>query len=137
MNASIDEKKAEALARMKQLDIFDQTIKQFENEGKISLSEPPFGAFYWIEGEELQRIRDFEAQFNALVYVAIRSYASIGMMDSYLYVSDYPEEWASDRELLKHGETIAYVYNHDMPDCSEAGGIGIAPTVAGGLRRTW
>ena len=53
-----DEKKAEAIKRMKLADIFPQTIKQFEEDGYVSISEPPVGAFFWAEGEDLQRIRD-------------------------------------------------------------------------------
>ena len=42
-----------------------------------------------------------------------------------------------DRDDLRHGQTCAYVYNHDAPDCSELGAIGIEGTPAAGLRRTW
>lgn len=137
MNISIEEKKAEAVARMKALGIFPQTIKQFEKEGYVSISEPPFGAFYWAEGEDLRRIREFEECQNALVYVVIRAFTEFGKMDSYLFVSDYREEWESDRVGCETGEVLAYCYNHDMPDCSEMGYIGIELTPAAGLRRTW
>lgn len=137
MNISIEKKKAEAVARMKELGIFDETIRQFENWDMVSLSEPPFGAFFWIEGEDLERVKKFEQEYNALVFVGIRSFTNIGVMDSFLFVSDHEEEWEEDRELLKEGETLAYVYNHDMPDYSEIGWISIAPTIAAGLRRTW
>lgn len=103
----------------------------------ISISEPPFGAFYWAEGDDLKRIREFEEQNNALVYLVVRSYTTFGKMDCYLYVSDYTEEWAQDRDDIKEMQPLAYVYNHDMPDCSEFGCIGIAGTPAAGLRRTW
>ena len=136
-NIGMEEKKTEALGRMKMLGIFTPTIQQFNELGKISVSEPPFGAFYWIEGEDFERVSKFEREYDALVFVGIRSYTTVGRMDSYLYVSDYPEEWEADRELLKNGEALAYVYNHDMPDCSEVGHIGIERTVAAGLRRTW
>lgn len=137
MNISIEEKKAEAIARMKQLCIFPMTIKQFKDEGKISISEPPFGAFYWLEGEDLEPVHAFEKEYDALVYLAVKSVTSLGVMDSYLYVSDHRDEWASDRVDLMAGETCAYVYNRDMPDCSEIGYIGIERTPAAGLRRTW
>ena len=139
MRISIEEKKAEAIERMKALGIFPQTIQQFKNEDCISISEPPFGAFYWAEGQDLERIRQFEAENDALVYVAIRSYTTIGKLDSYLFVSDYAEEWEVDRKNIREvGEgLLAYVYNHDAPECSEMGYIGIAPTAAAGLRRTW
>lgn len=137
MNISKEEKKIEALARMKALRIYPETIRQFKDEGYISISEPPVGAFYWAEGEDLAKIKEFEDKQNALVYLVVRSYTTLGKMDSFLYVSDHPNEWPSDRKNLKDGETIAYVYNHDAPDCSELGYIGIARTIAAGLRRTW
>ena len=139
MRISIEEKKAEAIERMKALGIFPQTIQQFKNEDCISISEPPFGAFYWAEGQDLDRIRQFEAENDALVYVVIRSYTTIGKLDSYLFVSDYAEEWEVDRKNIREvGDgLLAYVYNHDAPECSEMGYIGIAPTDAAGLRRTW
>lgn len=135
---SREEKKAEAVERMKALGIFPETIKQFEKEDHVSISEPPFGAFYWAEGEDLKRVRKFEDEFDALVYLVVRSYTTIGKMDSYLYVSNYrDEEWEQDRNDLKNGETLAYVYNHDAPDCSELGYIGVQLTPAAGLARTW
>ena len=139
MRISIEEKKAEAIERMKALGIFPQTIQQFKNEDCISISEPPFGAFYWAEGQDLERIRQFEAENDALVYVVIRSYTTIGKLDSYLFVSDSAEEWEVDRKNIREvGDgLLAYVYNHDAPECSEMGYIGIAPTDAAGLRRTW
>lgn len=123
--------------RRKALRVFKPTIKQFKDDGYISISEPPFGAFYWAEGDDLKRIREFEEQNNALVYLVVRSYTTFGKMDCYLYVSDYTEEWAQDRDDIKEMQPLAYVYNHDMPDCSEFGCIGIAGTPAAGLRRTW
>ena len=137
MNINKEEKKAEAIVRMKTLGIFPETIQQFETDDKVSISEPPFGAFYWLEGENLDRIRQFEEKYNALVYMIIRSYTDIGMMDSFLFVSDYKEEWDIDRDDIGVGRICAYVYNHDAPDCSEIGCIGIEQTPAAGLRRIW
>lgn len=137
MNISQKDKKAEAIARMKILKIFPKTIKQFEQGNHVSISEPPVGAFFWVEGEKLKELREWEQKYNALVYAIIRSYTSIGMMDSYLYVSDYKEEWEDDRRMLKEGEALAYVLNRDMPDYSEFGCIGIKRTIAAGLERTW
>ena len=67
MKISIEKKKAEAIERMKALGIFPQTIEQFKDEGFISISEPPFGAFYWANDQDLKRVRQFEAEYNALV----------------------------------------------------------------------
>ena len=134
---SVEAKKAEALSRMKELGIYSQTIRQFAELDKISISKPPFGAIFWIEAEDLERVREFERQYNALVFVVIRSFTAVGTLDSYLFVSNYPEEWPDERRLLKEGEATAYVYNHDAPYCSEVGSIGITLTVVAGLCRTW
>lgn len=137
MSVSIEKKKAEAVLRMRQMGVYGNTIRQFEKEGYINRSEPPLYAFYWVEGEELERIRRFEKDYNALVYMVIRSCTTLGVMDSYLYVSDYEEEWEMDREYLRNGEPCCYVYNNDMPDCSEFGDIGIKMTPAASPRRIW
>lgn len=139
MNEQIsrERKKEEALARMKIIGIFNGTVRQFRKDDLVSQSLPPVGACYWIEGEQLERVKAFEEKYNALVYFVIHSYTEFGEMDSYLYVSDYEEEWETDRCDLECGQTLAYVYNYDMPDCSEFGSIGFAVTPAAGLRRTW
>ncbi len=137
MEISREEKKTEAIARMKALGSFPDTIKQFKDDDYISISEPPVGAFYWAEGADLQRIKDFEKQHDALVYAVVRTYSNIGKMDSYLYVSDYRDEWGQDTEDIKNMAPLAYVYNHDMPDCSEFGCVGLEKSIAAGLLRTW
>ena len=134
---SVEAKKAEAIERMKLLRIFPQTIQQFAEEGFVSISEPPYGAFFWAAGEDLERIQKFERTHNAVVYVVIRSYTSMGKLDSFLFVSDYREEWPADRAGLKRQEALAYVYNYDDPICSELGYIGFKRTIAAGLAQTW
>lgn len=129
--------KAEALVRMKLLGIFPETIKQFDRDGKVSVSEPPLGAFYWAEGWDLDRIEQFEEDQNALVYLIIRSYTAYGKMDSYLYVSHNEDEWESDREDLRNRLPVAYTLNLDDPQLSELGYISIEKTVADGLVRIW
>lgn len=137
MTVSKEEKKVEALSRMKKWGIYPETIKQFENDDLINESMPPVGACFWIEGESLEQIRKFERQYNALVYFVIHSYTNIGELENYLYVSDYPEEWEQDNSDIKYGQQLCYVVNHDAPECSEFGFIGIELTPAASLRRTW
>lgn len=137
MNISVELKKAEAVARMKILGIFPEAIRQFEKDGLVNRSEPPLGALFWIEGEDLERMHKFEEKHNALVYAVIRNYYSIGKMDSYLFVSDNEEEWERDREELQNGSVFAYVNNLDDDECSEFGSIGVQRSPAAGLLRTW
>lgn len=137
MKISIEEKKKEAIARMKKLGISPEAVRKFEHDGDISISEPPFGEFHLAEGEDLQRIRDYEAQSNALVYAAVRSYTYLGKMDSYICVSDYPEDWPLERELLNEMKACAYVFNHDIPQYSECGVIILRRSIKDGLLRIW
>lgn len=137
MNISREEKKIEAIERMKAWGIFAPIVKQFEKEDLISESAPPLGACFWLNEEQLARVREFEEKNNSLVYHVIHSYTNIGEMESYLFVSDYPEEWEMDRQDIGEGSQLVYVVNKDAPDCSEFGSIGIALTAAAGLRRTW
>lgn len=102
MNVSMEDKKAEAVERMVLWGIFPETVRQFEKDGLISESIPPVGACFWVEGEQLERIRKFEEEHNALVYFVIHSYTNIGELENYLFVSDYSEEWEEyDRAGIK------------------------------------
>lgn len=137
MQVSRDEKKAEAVKRMKEWGIYPEIIKQFEDEGIVSESAPPFGACYWLNDEQKARVAKFEKITNALVYHVIHSYTDFGELENYLYVSDYPNEWEMDHYCIKRGAQLCYVVNKDIPIFSEPGMIGIALTPASGLTRTW
>ena len=133
MNVSMEIKKQEAIDRMKTLGIFPQTIKQFKG-GQVSYSEPPLGGNFWLDEEQKKIVKEFEEEHNALVYFAIRSYTEFGKLDSFLYVSDYEEEWEMDREDIVDGYVISYVYNYDIPEYSEIGSI-VVQNRFGGLVR--
>ena len=134
-NISTEKKREEAVKRMKMIGIFPETIKQFERGEYLSQSEPPFGACFWVEGEQLERVREFEQKYNALVYFIIHSYSNIGETEEYFYVSDYEDEWQMDRDMLDRNLTMAYVYVKDNPLFSEFGSIGYRTTPAAGLER--
>lgn len=133
MNIPNGKKKQEAIQRMKTLGIFPQTIRQFKG-GEVSYSEPPLGANYWLDDEQKKIVKEFEEEYNALVYFAVRSYTEFGKLDAFLYVSDYEEEWEMDREDIQDGYAVAYVYNHDVPEYSEVGSIVIQERFGGLVR---
>ena len=112
-------------------------VECFEQEGIVSESAPPLGTCSQLEGEQLERVRKFEEKYNAVVYHVIHSFTNIGELESYLFVSDRPDEWETDRKDLKSGQPLAWVYNYDEPDWPELGYIGVSLTTAAGLRRTW
>jgi len=130
------DKKSEAIKRMKALGLYKPVITQFEKENLINQSEPPMGACYWLDEVQLERVRKFEKDFNAVVYHVIHDWTNFGELESYLFVSDYPEEWDEDMEDIKGGSAVAYVYNVDG-DFADMGSIGIKLTPAAGLMRTW
>lgn len=125
----------EAVRRMKALGIIDYAIEQFKEYGVVMVSEPPFGALFTINEEQKKLVEEFEKEYNAVVYMIIRCYSTIGEMDSFLYVSDYEDEWGMDNFDIDDGYPMTYTYNYDMPDCSEFGSIGVQQR-NGGLVRT-
>lgn len=141
-NATTEEKKAEAVARMKLWGIFPPIVRAFETKGTVAESTPPFGACFWLNDAQKERVRQFEEEHKALVYHVIHHTAIFGGTDKfeleeYLYVSDYPEEWGFDHEGIREGNQVVYCNNLTAPDCSELGTIGIKKTPAGGLARVW
>lgn len=135
MNVTREEKKAEAIARLKAIGLYKPTVQQFEKDNIVSLSEPPFGAIYWVDDELAATIKKFEEEYDALVYHVVRSFTHFGKMDSLLYVSDHKDEWNYDFADLGEGYAMTYTINYDMPDFSEFGGIMWELTAAAGMKR--
>lgn len=134
MKIDINTKKVEAIRRLKVLGIFDESIRQFE-QGKLSRSEPPMGGLYWIEGDELEQVKEFEHKNNALVYLVVRAYTDFGTLDSFLYVEDEQDEWNYFDEDVQDGIVFTYTVNHETPEFSEFGSIGFIRTPAASILR--
>ncbi len=135
MIISRERKVEEAVKRMKKLHIIPDAIRQFKSSGTVMVSEPPLGALFWVDDEQKQLIKQFEEEHNALVYTVVRCYSVFGKMDSFLYVSDYEEEWKDDVADIERGYAMSYTYNYDAEWCSEFGSIAIEARF-GGLVRT-
>lgn len=141
MNISREEKKAEAIRRMKKLHYFKPSIKDFEKYDKVMLNEPPYGAHYYIDEDErlVSKIKELEKEDGILVYAVIRSFLTDGfesfVMDSLLFVEDYKEEWEFFDEDLPNKIIMSYTINWNWTDCSEYGSIGFDYTSAAGLKR--
>lgn len=129
-----EEKKAEAIERMKLLKLHSNVIEEFRDEDKLNVSENA-GFLYWATDRQMDVVKEFERKHNAVVYHLIHSHMNGEEHIAYLYVSDYEDEWEMDREDLVSGYPLAYVENLDACWCSEFGSIGIEPNI-GGLVRT-
>lgn len=123
----------EAIERMKVLHIMDRPIKEFENEGVLNLSEG-IGLLYWLDDDEKEMVKKFEEEHEMVVYHVIKTFSTLGLMYSLLYVSKHTEEWEMDLADILDGRAFVYVVNKDMPDCSEFGTIGIRPSFGGVIR---
>ena len=136
MNVSMEIKKAEAINRMKALDLYTDYIKAFKDNGEIFMSEMTGGVYEFEENTELcNKVKEFEAEHNALVYHVIHTLTQFGELYNFLYVSDYDEEYKLDNADIKAGYALAYVWNKDNEWCSEFGTIGVKG-VFGGIIRT-
>lgn len=128
-------KKEEAIKRMGMLGLFKPCIKAFERHDEVQLTEPNGGLYEFSDDAELnEKVKEFEEQYNALVYHVIHTYTQFGELYNFLFVSDYEEEWEYDMADLKDGYVIAYVWNKSDDWCSEMGSI-VVRELFGGLVR--
>lgn len=125
----------EAISRMEYLELHPDAIASFKDENKVPLALGSDTELYGVSRNNVDRIADFEKQNNALVYYVMFTPTSIGDMESYLFVSDYQEEWESDWDDIHEGYALSWVNNLTYPECSEFGTISFVKTKAGTLRR--
>lgn len=136
MNISIETKKAEAIKRMKALDLYKPYITLFEKDNQIFMSEMTGGVYEFNDNEELiAKVKAFEEEYDALVYHIIRTMTQFGELYNFLYVSKYQEEWETDNEDIAEGYALVYVWNKTDDWCSEFGSIGVQGKF-GGIVRT-
>lgn len=113
----------EALKRMEQLQLMEQVVTEFKENGQLCKSKG--GILYLLSKEEGEMIKKWEEEHHAVVYHVIIDRFDFGICYSLLYVSEYMDEWEMDKEWLAKGYPIVYVMNIDDDSCSEFGSIGI------------
>ena len=123
----------EALLRMSKLQIHSNAIKEFLESGKLNRSER--GILYWLEQDEEKMVREWEKETGNMVYHVIKDNTEIGLLYTFLYVSDDTEDWEEDREDIENNIAFTYVKNATIDYCSEYGTVGIMP-LWGGVVRT-
>ena len=136
MKVSIEEKRAEAIKRMKAFGFFSDTVKLFEKNGTLLSSEPPWGAFYALNDQQKAAVHEFEEEYGGLVYSVIRSFhQELGVIDNLLYVSDEKDEWPWDWGDIENMCPCVYAVNYNTPEFSEFGAIGVKMGAGAGLIR--
>lgn len=128
--------KQQAIKQMEVLDIYKPYIKAFKDEGVITLFES-YAGFYIQEDNEpelLAKIKEFEQEYEAVVYAVTHEFTEFGELYDFLYVSKYEEEWEYAFDELKMGYANAYVWNKSDEWCSEFGSIAVR-SFGGGIKR--
>ena len=128
-------KKVEAIKRMKMLGLFGPCIRNFEKYDEVQLSEMTGGLYEFSGNAELTRkVKEFETEYNALVYHVIHTYTEFGELYNFLYVSDYEEEWEMENEDIKDKYVFCWVWNRNIDYFSEFGTIVVQPKFGGLVR---
>ena len=125
-----------ALSAMKSLDIYKPYIKKFEKDGTITLFER-FGGYYideYQEPELLKKIKEFEAEYESIVYAVTHTFTQFGELYEFLCISKYEEEWEDTLADVKDGYAWSYVWNKTDEWCSEFGTITVK-SFGGGIAR--
>ena len=78
-------KKEEAIKRMQVLGIYKPCIKAFKDRNEVQLSEMTGGLYEFSGNSELtEKVREFEKEYNALVYHVIHTFTQFGELYNFL-----------------------------------------------------
>lgn len=133
---SREEQKKEAIFRMKLLRLKDSIIDDFDQHDKIYLFAGLDGAPVELSPEMTAEVKQFEQKHHVTVFAIIRQNTYIGVLDSLIIVSSYPEEWEDERADIENdgGYLLTYTFNRNYPECSEFGSISFKKTKHGLVR---
>lgn len=119
-----------------QYDLYPQVKDDFLENDELYRSENfylgpgPVGALFKLSPEEKELVKKIEADHMIKVYHVIKNQC----LYSFLYVSQYEEEWDNDKTDLKNGYPLIYCYNTNDEFCSEFGSISITNGFGGIVR---
>ena len=134
--ATKEEQKAKAIEFMRTLDIYKPYIHGFEQSNRGCFFER-FGG-YWVdqEPEIFAKMKEVEETYNCTVYAITHEYTEFGEMWSFLYVSQYTEDWEYSLTDYEDGSyyVASYVWNKSDEMLSELGDI-VVRSFGGGLNR--
>lgn len=133
--ATQEEMKREAVLRMNLLKLDATTIRSFQSEGMVSLSEQIGQQVILLAADEEanEKIRRFEKEYEALVYHVLRSQnPMVGDCWSLLFVSPESSGWKNEREYI---ESSKLVYAYSESELEEGVSEIMAEPREGGLVR--
>ena len=134
--ATKQEQKAKAIEFMNKLDIYKPYIRGFEQSDRVCFFER-FGG-YWVDQEpEIHaKMKEVEETYNCTVYAITHEYTEFGEMWSFLYISQYTEDWEYSLTDYEDGSyyVASYVWNKSDEMLSELGDI-VVRSFGGGLNR--
>ena len=129
-------KKAEAIRWMNILGVNPDVVKMFEKQDIVMACSGVTGTYLPLADPILEaQIREFEQQWDDLVYMVIRTPSPYGWLDSLLFIDNYQDEWEFASQELKDGYVLSWTINQDHPICSDMGSIIVERTQSGGLIR--
>lgn len=136
--ATSNEMKVEAIRRMREVIEYTDIIESFEETGLPQVYEPPYGASYSLEDDELENVRSIENSRNVLVWGVIRCNMMFNRqevtVDCMLHVSCHKDEWEQEREDLRNGLPNVYTVMKEYP-VTDHGNIQIYKSEGGTLLR--
>ena len=118
--ASLEEMKRETIRRMELLKLDARTIRDFERDGSVSLSQQIGDQIFLqpSDDEISARVKRFEQGYECLVYhVLWADSPMVGECWSLLFVSPASSDWNSERKYI---ESSGLVYAYVEPEM-EAG----------------
>lgn len=135
-NTTREEKKKVALEYMKQLEIYEPYLEEFQKRDAVCFFES-YAVFWVYQNVYLEaKIKEIEEKYNCVVYAITHEFTNFGELYSFLIISDYKEDWENSvikMDSHKH-RALAYVWNKDDNSCSEMGSVLIS-SFNGGIRR--
>ena len=111
--ATREEMKREAVLRMNLLKLDATTIRSFQSEDMVSLSEQIGQQVILLAADEEanEKIRRFEKEYKSLVYHVLRSQNPMaGDCWSLLFVSPESSDWENEREYIESSKLV-YAYS--------------------------
>ena len=126
------------ISEMKEVIDYTDIIDYFEETGLPQVYEPPYGASYSLEDDELENVRNVEQSRHVLVWGVIRCFMFYNRqemtVDCMLHVSQNKDEWAREREDLRNRLPFVYTIMKEYP-ITDSGYISVYKSEGGTLLR--